>query len=82
MFNFDLKSLKERVNFKFSLFFIVWSITIFAIGSWSGSKIPSDYLIAVESYAIMLEEENSHLNKTKKSCKKTTRIIKLDRSEN
>ena len=82
MLNFDLKSLKDRVNFKFSIFFLFWSILIFSIGSWSGTEIPSDYLVSIEKYAIKLEVENSRLNKAVKSCKKTTRIIELDRSEN
>ena len=82
MFNFSLRSLKERVNLKFCLFFIAWSVLIFFIGSQAGIKIPTDYQVSLENYAINLEKENSRLNKSIKSCKKHTRVIELDRSEN
>ena len=77
MFNFDLKSLKEKVNLKFSVFFIFWSILLFLLGSWSGVEIPSEREISVEHYGILLEKENYFLNKNLNLCKNEVDSLKF-----
>ena len=64
--NFRFKSYMSK---KAVLLFTAWTVAVYSFGAFFGWSYPDDQFIKVKKYAIMLEIENSNLNKKLKLCK-------------
>ena len=49
--------------------FVLWTFFIYSFGAFFGWNYPDDSYAKIKAYAILLEAENSKLNKKLKSCK-------------
>ena len=50
--------------------FVLWTFFIYSFGAFFGWSFPNNRYEKIKSYAILLEIENSKLNKKMKLCKK------------
>ena len=57
-----------NLDVKSAATFILWSSLVFFSGFLAGYLSPSDNEAKIRQYAIMLEIENSRINKILKSC--------------
>ena len=69
-----------KFNLKSSILFVVWSALIFSLGMLSGFFSPKGKEEQYRAYAILLEKENSKLNKNLNLCKSHSTMIKLKSS--
>ena len=64
-----LREIKEiHLNGKSVISLSIFFTLLFALGFFAGATIPSLKYEAVYEYAVLLEKENSRLNKKAKSC--------------
>ena len=69
-----------KFNLKSSVAFVIWSSLIFSLGMLSGLFSPREKEEQYRAYAVLLEKENSKLNKNLNLCKSHSTMIKLKSS--
>ena len=60
---------KSSMNSKSAVLFSCWTLLVYFVGAFFGWSVPDDDFLKIKEYAIMLEVENSKLNKKLNSCK-------------